>query len=77
MHPEQIKADMRIRGTSPSALADAMDKSRMAVSNVIHGRIKSRAIASRIARVVGKSLDELWPGAYDKPAKKKQRRRSK
>lgn len=67
-----------MRGTSPSALADKMKKSRMAVSNVIHGRIKSRAIALRIAKVVGEPVAVLWPGRYDeaprRPTKKKRTR---
>jgi lambda repressor-like predicted transcriptional regulator len=74
MHPEQIKAHMRMNGTSPSALADAMAKSRMAVSNVIHGRIRSRAIAKQIAKVVGRPIAELWPGTYDYVSPKKKRK---
>jgi lambda repressor-like predicted transcriptional regulator len=74
MHPEQIKAHMRMNGTSPSRLADLMAKSRMAVSNVIHGRMTSRAIAKRIAKVVGRPVAELWPGRYDEAAPKKKRR---
>lgn len=78
MHPEQIKAQMRMKGTSPSALADKMKKSRMAVSNVIHSRIKSRAIAQRIANIVGQPVTVLWPGRYDDvPAPKAVRRRAK
>ncbi len=64
MHPEQIKAELRMRGITASGLADSMDLTRMAVSNVIHGRSKSRNIATRIASILGLTLDDIWPGRY-------------
>ena len=72
MHPEQIKASIRMKGTTPSALADSMCRSRMLVSNVIHGRAVSRLVADRIAKLLGCRADQLWPGKYKtKTAKKK------
>lgn len=70
MHPEQIKASIRMKGTTPSALADSMSRSRMLVSNVIHGRAVSRPVADRIAKLLGCRADQLWPGKY-KPAAKR------
>lgn len=64
MHPEQIKAEIRMTGTTPSALADRMSRSRMLVSNVIHGRATSRAVADLIAKTIGKSVQQIWPGKY-------------
>lgn len=64
MHPEQIKASIRMKGTTPSALADSMQRSRMLVSNVIHGRAISRPVADRIALLLGKPVHTLWPGKY-------------
>jgi lambda repressor-like predicted transcriptional regulator len=64
MHPEQIKASMRMRGTTPSALADSMQRSRMLVSNVIHGRVVSRPVADRIAVLLETHASKLWPGKY-------------
>jgi lambda repressor-like predicted transcriptional regulator len=64
MHPEQIKADIRMKGATPSSLADGMDRSRMLISNVIHGRVVSRPVASQISAFLGKSLNDLWPGKY-------------
>ena len=65
MHPEQIKAEIRMKGTTPAAIADGLSLSRMTVSNVIHARITSRRVASKIAHLIGKPITELWPGRYD------------
>lgn len=69
MHPEQIKAEIRMKGTTPSAIADQMQRSRMAVSNVIHSRMTSRRIATHIAKVIGKDLNAIWPGRYLQPTR--------
>jgi lambda repressor-like predicted transcriptional regulator len=64
MHPEQIKAEIRMKGATPSSLADGMNRSRMLISNVIHGRSVSRPVAQQISTFLGKSLHDLWPGKY-------------
>jgi lambda repressor-like predicted transcriptional regulator len=64
MHPEQIKAEIRMKGATPSSLADGMDRSRMLISNVIHGRVVSLPVAKQISAFLGKSLNDLWPGKY-------------
>lgn len=69
MHPEQIKAEIRMKGTTPAALADSLSLSRMTVSNVIHGRITSRRVADAISGLIRKPVTQLWPGRYD-PAKR-------
>jgi len=71
MHPELIKALIRIGGTTPAALADELGICRMTVSHVIHGRGTSARVASRISSLVGKSVDELWPGRYKTLARAK------
>lgn len=70
MHPEQIKAAIRMRGTTPSAIADELNVSRMTVSHVIHGRGVSARVAKRISEVVELSVSVLWPGRYAAPAAK-------
>jgi lambda repressor-like predicted transcriptional regulator len=64
MHPELIKAALRIGGVTPAALADSLQVSRMTVSNVIHGRGTSMRIASAIASAIGKSVTDIWPSKY-------------
>jgi lambda repressor-like predicted transcriptional regulator len=75
MHPEQIKAELRMRGTSASGVADSMNRSRAVVSNVIHSRTKSRRIATLIAAIIERSVDDIWPGRYPAPKGKRRPRR--
>lgn len=61
MHPEQIKAELRMRGVTPAALADEMGLKPSTLSQVIHGRSTSKTVAARIAAVIGKPVHEIWP----------------
>lgn len=61
MHPELIKAHLRMRGTTPAAVADGLGVTRTAVAHVITGKTKSQRIRARLAQVIGKPIDELWP----------------
>lgn len=73
MHPEQIKAAIRMKGTTPKAIADELGISKTTVAHVIHGRGVSARVAHRISEVTGLSMRELWPDRYlrktTKPAK--------
>lgn len=71
MHPEQIKAAIRMAGTTPAAVADELLVSRSMVSHVISGAAKSARIAARIAEITGLTVSTLWP---PKPAKPTLRR---
>ncbi|MGK2899979.1 MAG: helix-turn-helix domain-containing protein [Burkholderiaceae bacterium] len=64
MHPEQIKAAIRMRGTTPKTIADELGITKTTVSIVIHGRGVSARVARRISEVTGLSLQTLWPGKY-------------
>ncbi|WP_234082351.1 helix-turn-helix domain-containing protein [Azonexus sp. R2A61] len=64
MHHEKIKAEMRIAGKTPAALARELKVSRACVSGVMRGDTRSKRVASAIAKVVGKPIDLLWPGKY-------------
>jgi lambda repressor-like predicted transcriptional regulator len=61
MHPEQIKAAIRMTGTTPAVLADELGVSRSTVSHVINGRGTSARVKSKIASVTGLSISTLWP----------------
>lgn len=61
MHPEQIKAAIRMQGTTPTAIADELGVSRSMVSHVINGKAKSERIAKRIAAVIGGTVESIWP----------------
>jgi lambda repressor-like predicted transcriptional regulator len=61
MHPEQIKAAIRMTGTTPAAIADDMSLSRSSVSSVINGYGQSRRIQAHIAKLLGLPVATLWP----------------
>lgn len=64
MHPELIKATIRIHGSSPSQIAREASVSAMTVSYVIHGQRKSARIARRICELTGLDPEIVWPGRY-------------
>ena len=61
MHPEEIKAAMRIAGTTPAMLCDELQVAASSVSQTISGHIKSKRIQTRIAEIIGKPIDFIWP----------------
>lgn len=63
MHPELIKAEVRMRGTTPAAIADELGVSRSLVTHVINGTGKSARIAEHLAKLLGKPVSTLWPEA--------------
>lgn len=73
MHPEQIKAEMRMRGITPSVLADELGVANSSISQVISGRAESARIKARIAEVVGKPVSVLWPNKQRSPLRRVKR----
>jgi lambda repressor-like predicted transcriptional regulator len=61
MHPEQIKAEIRMRGTTPAQIADELAVSKSAVSMIIAGKGKSDRIATHISKLIGVPVASLWP----------------
>lgn len=64
MHPELIKANMRIKHVKPTDLARELGLSHTCVAHVIAGRGKSERIARRIVEITGFSASAMWPGKY-------------
>lgn len=60
MHPEQIKAELRMAGVSPAMLADELDVTSVTVSTVIHGKCSSERVKARIAEIIQRPVDEIW-----------------
>lgn len=61
MHPELIKAEIRMRGTTPAAIADELGVTRTAVASVIELKMKSARIRAHIAQLLGKPETVIWP----------------
>lgn len=76
MHPEQIKAAIRMKGTTPSAIADELGVSRSTVSQVISGRGVSARISTRISQVVGLPTSTLWPPIHRPVLRRTQTKKS-
>lgn len=62
MHPEEIKAALRIKGFTLAALATELERSRSMVTHVVHGHARSKDIENRIAQILGKPRDVIWKG---------------
>jgi lambda repressor-like predicted transcriptional regulator len=73
MHPERIKAELRMKGVTPTALADELGVANSTVSQVISGRSVSARIRARIAQITGYSVDVLWPKANARPVLRRTR----
>jgi lambda repressor-like predicted transcriptional regulator len=61
MHPEVIKAKMRMSGVSPAMLADRIGVSASSVSQTIAGKIKSPRIQKAVADLIGETINAIWP----------------
>lgn len=68
MHPEQIKAAIRMTGITPTALGRDLGVTHTCVAHVIAGRGTSARVARRIAEVTGIPVATLWPGKYQRLA---------
>lgn len=61
MHQEDIKAELRKKGYTLSAVAAECGVSRSMVTHVINGYAKSAHIQMLIARIIGLDIDSIWP----------------
>lgn len=64
MHPELIKALLRMHGSSFAAVGRETGVSRMNVAHVVRSRHRSVRIARRICELTGLDPAAAWPGAY-------------
>jgi lambda repressor-like predicted transcriptional regulator len=61
MHPEEIKARLRMGGMTQARLADQLGVSRATVSMVISGASRSGRIQQAIADELGLAQGDIWP----------------
>jgi Ner family transcriptional regulator len=63
VHPEDIKASLRKKGSSLTAIARDLG---LAVSTVSHVLVdaRSRRVERRIAKVLGTTPSAIWPDRY-------------
>jgi lambda repressor-like predicted transcriptional regulator len=61
MHPEEIKAALRMKSITQAVLAERLGVTPSLVSQTIAGYGKSPQVQRAIAEIVGKSIRDLWP----------------
>lgn len=61
MHPQEIKAALRIKGITCAVIADDLGVTRSIVSRVINQQTTSQRIAGHVANLLGKRVEDLWP----------------
>lgn len=74
MHPEDIKAELKKKGSSLAAIAKELDLAASTVSHVIQGA-RSRRVEKRIAQVLGLPLTAVWPARYGRLKKSTESRK--
>lgn len=61
MHPEEIKAALRMKGVTLAALADQLGISRSTVCLIVGGKGTSARVQNAVANLVGKPVSAIWP----------------
>ncbi len=64
MDPAYIKAELQIKGCTQQEIAGLLCVSRTLVTQVIYGRVTSRRVAAKIAEIIHKDINDIWPGRY-------------
>ena len=63
---ERIKMELRLRGSSLTAIARELGVNPAIMTNVCKGVRRSRRIEAVIAQRLGRPLEKLWPEYYRK-----------
>lgn len=64
MKPLDIRIALLRKGLNSRLIARDCAVTDSTVSNVIHGRARSRHVATRISDLTGIPVAKLWPGKY-------------
>lgn len=64
MHYADINAALIKKGYTPTRLADELECSPGAVTQVIRGKTASRRIATHISKLLSRPVSQIWPGRY-------------
>lgn len=76
MHPEDIKAEVRKRGSNLSALAFAADMNKQTLSLALTARVSAKA-EQVIANFLDLPAAQIWPSRYGADGKRTSTRRTK
>ena len=59
-----LQFELRKRGYTQAALAKLIGVSHSTMNNVLHGRATSHRVAEKVAELLGKPMQELFPDRY-------------
>lgn len=68
MHPADIIAGLKKAKHPPCLVAVELHRSPALISMVIHGHKTSEYVAGRIAAILKKKPQNIWPGKYQEKA---------
>lgn len=63
-HAIWLQFELRKRGYTQAALAKLIGVHHATVNNVLHGRHPSHRVAEKVAELIGRPIQELFPGRY-------------
>ncbi|NJM00315.1 MAG: transcriptional regulator [Synechococcaceae cyanobacterium SM2_3_2] len=61
MHREEIKAQLRLIGSSLASVARELGVKKQTVNTVVVGKGRSKRIEMAIAQKLGLTVEEVWP----------------
>lgn len=64
MHPADITAALKKRGSSQAIVARRLKITKTSVYQVVHGHQASRRVSRAISEITGIPISQLWPGRY-------------
>ncbi|MDX2270357.1 MAG: helix-turn-helix domain-containing protein [Cyanobacteriota bacterium] len=64
MHREEIKAQLRLKGSSLAGVSRELGVTKQTVNAVLAGKGRSKRIETAIAQKLGLSVEEVWPDRY-------------
>ncbi|NOR69987.1 MAG: hypothetical protein GQ532_09905 [Methylomarinum sp.] len=65
MDQHDILACIKKKKSSYAKIAIALDVHQTSVRSVAIGKGESHRIATHIAKLIGKPIDDIWPGRYN------------
>lgn len=65
MHEVDVHGCIKKAGHSYVTIADHFKISQTTVRNVSRGKQKSHRVATYIAQLINKPIDDIWPDVYD------------
>jgi len=73
MHPAEIQCEIKKRGLTQKQIAKEIGVCAMSVSREVNGWPTSEKVRRAIANTIGRAKEEIFPGYYFNPKRRKPR----